>query len=177
MTLSKRDRRLVMIGGPVLVLVLVWFVFLKGGSKSPTSATPPLGAGTTTPVAHPTPTPSPGTSPLLVFAGRDPFAALIVAAPTNAPGAPGGTVSPAGAPPAGGGGGSSATIGGKTVTLDSIFTVNGVQKAQVEVNGTVYTVAPGESFAGSYKLVSINGTCANFTWGDQSFSLCETANK
>jgi hypothetical protein len=173
MTLSKRDRRLVMIGGPVLVLVLVWFVFLRGGSKSPTSAAPPLGNTTTAPVAHPSPTPSPGTSPLLVFAGRDPFAPLIVAAPTNA----GATVSPAGAPPAGGGGGSSATIGGKTVTLDSIFTVNGVQKAQVEVNGTVYTVAPGETFAGSYKLVSINGTCANFTWGDQSFSLCETANK
>ncbi len=173
MTLSKRDRRLVMIGGPVLVLVLVWFVFLRGGSKSPTSATPP--PGTTTTHAQPTSTPSPGTSPLLVFAGRDPFAPLIVATPTTAGGSP--TVAPAGSPPAGGGGGSSATIGGKTVTLDSIFTVNGVQKAQVEVNGTVYTVAPGESFAGSYKLVSINGTCANFTWGDQSFSLCETANK
>ena len=50
-------------------------------------------------------------------------------------------------------------------------------RAQVEVDGTIYTVTQGQTFASTFKLVTINGTCASFLNGDQSFSLCETANK
>jgi hypothetical protein len=50
-------------------------------------------------------------------------------------------------------------------------------KAQVEVDGTVYTVGEGDTFASTFKLVTISGNCASFLNGDSSFSLCETANK
>jgi len=61
------------------------------------------------------------------------------------------------------------------VVLVDIFS-NGTQ-AQVEVDGTVYTVGVGHTFAGTFKLLSISGSCAAFLNGDQSFTLCETANK
>jgi hypothetical protein len=87
------------------------------------------------------------------------------------------TVSPAGNPSSGPGGGSSATFNGQTIVLVDIFSSNGQEQAQVEVDGTVYTVSPGDSFAGDFQLVSISGTCADFLFQDQPFSLCETANK
>jgi len=68
-------------------------------------------------------------------------------------------------------------VGGKTVVLVDIFTEDNVQKAQVEVDGTVYTVAEGDSFDDGYRLVSINGSCASFTHNATSFTLCESANK
>ena len=46
-----------------------------------------------------------------------------------------------------------------------------------KTDGTIYTVTQGQTFASTFKLVTINGTCASFLNGDQSFSLCETANK
>jgi hypothetical protein len=62
--------------------------------------------------------------------------------------------------------------------LDDIFTVAGVTKVQVEVDGVVYTVALGQGFAGgSFMLASINGACAGFLFNSQPFSLCQTANK
>jgi hypothetical protein len=61
------------------------------------------------------------------------------------------------------------------VVLVDIFSSG--TKAQVEVDGTVYTVSKGGTFATTFKLVSISGTCASFLNGDQSFTLCETANK
>src|SRR6266498_2683015 len=50
-------------------------------------------------------------------------------------------------------------------------TEDNVQKAQVEVDGTVYTVAEGDSFDDGYRLVSINGSCASFTHNATSFTL------
>jgi hypothetical protein len=45
------------------------------------------------------------------------------------------------------------------------------------VDGTVYTVAEGDSFDDGYRLVSIDGTCASFTHDASSFTLCEVQNK
>ena len=46
--------------------------------------------------------------------------------------------------------------------------------ADVRVNSTVYTqLAPGEVFAGSYKVVSLAGTCGSFLFGDERFRLCK----
>ena len=36
-----------------------------------------------------------------------------------------------------------------------------------------YTVAAGQVFATSYKVVSLSGTCGQFLYGDSPFSLCE----
>ncbi|HEY3239112.1 MAG TPA: hypothetical protein VGL92_06080 [Acidimicrobiia bacterium] len=183
MPLSPRDRRtLIIFGAVTFVAALAFFLFVNKGSKAPTPATAAvpninLNQGT----GSPSPTPSPVAKKkkhkqVLVFAGRDPFCCN----PSTSPVAitsPGATVSPAGTPAPGPSGGSSATFDGTTIVLVDIFTSEGTQQAQVEVDGTVYTVSAGDTFAGDFTLVSIDGTCADFLFQSQSFSLCETANK
>jgi len=189
MKLSTRDRR-ALIGLAVIAMLGIGVFVFVGKSHKATPATQPgaVAAATSNSGGAPSaivPSPSPVAgqqpqatrSPKLVFTGRDPFVPLIVAATSPVSGGSSPTVAPAGAPSSAPGGGSSQTIGGHTVVLDDIFTDNGVQKAQVEVDGTVYTVAPGDSFASSYQLVSISGSCGDFLFGDQSFTLCETSNK
>ncbi|HVM11897.1 MAG TPA: hypothetical protein VM638_05420, partial [Actinomycetota bacterium] len=113
------------------------------------------------------------------FAGRDPFLPLIVAdigtggretteAQTGDDGT--GTVeepAPDAEQRAQDGGGTS--VGGHRVTLVDISG----NRAQVTVDGETYTVREGERFAGSFRLVSIDGSCATFQHGDESFTLCE----
>ena len=62
------------------------------------------------------------------------------------------------------------------VLLD-IFTKNGVEKAQVEVDGTVFTVEEGETFDDNFMLENIHGSCADFLFGDQAFTLCVNPQK
>jgi len=62
-------------------------------------------------------------------------------------------------------------IGGHDVQLVSVNS-NG-RRLQVEVDGRVYTVEEGALFAETFKLVNIQGRCARFLFGDQSFTLCE----
>ena len=59
------------------------------------------------------------------------------------------------------------------VLLDT-FTVNGVDTIQVEVDGTVYNVAEGDTFGpgDAFKLLSVSGNCSAMLFGDQSFTLC-----
>jgi hypothetical protein len=45
--------------------------------------------------------------------------------------------------------------------------------AQVEVEGTVYTLDEGERFASKFQLVSSSGECATMLFGDDEFTLCE----
>ena len=61
------------------------------------------------------------------------------------------------------------------VLLDT-FRANGQTRAQVEIDGTVYNVAMGESFGpgGRYELRSVSGDCATILFGDESFTLCTT---
>jgi hypothetical protein len=47
------------------------------------------------------------------------------------------------------------------------------KKLDVSVDGKVYTVEPGATFDDNFKLVKIDGKCAKFLFGDQSFELCE----
>ena len=63
------------------------------------------------------------------------------------------------------------------VLLD-IFPSGGGEVAQVEVDGKVYTCREGETFAeGQFELVSIDGDCATFLFGDERFTLCATSPK
>ena len=55
--------------------------------------------------------------------------------------------------------------------LDSIAGTG--NKLDVSVDGKVYTVEPGATFDDNFKLVKIDGKCAKFLFGDQSFELCE----
>ena len=178
MPISPRDRRaLIIFGAVTVVAVAVFFLFIAKGPKKASTASRP---GPQLNVNQPTPTPSPTKAKkkqkeVLVFSGRDPFDPAqgggSVSAPAGAP-----TVAPPGSASAPTGG-SSNQVGGKTVVLVDIFTEDNVQKAQVEVDGTVYTVAEGDSFDDGYRLVSINGSCASFTHNATSFTLCESANK
>ena len=49
----------------------------------------------------------------------------------------------------------------------------GGRSLEVSVDGKRYTVEPGATFDDNFKLVRIDGRCAKFLFGDQSFELCE----
>jgi hypothetical protein len=48
------------------------------------------------------------------------------------------------------------------------------EQLDVQVDGKGYTVEPGTTFGDNFKLMTIDGTCATFLFGDQSFELCDT---
>ncbi len=74
-------------------------------------------------------------------------------------------------PPPDGGSGNKILIGGHDVKLVSIAGTG--KKLDVSVDGKVYTVETGATFDDNFKLVNIDGKCARFLFGDQSFELCE----
>lgn len=138
-----------------------------------------------------------------VFAARDPFKPLVTQSTTGATGGTtgttttsgttgttggtggtgtgstdgtGGTSGSGGSTGSGSSGGQSSsgkTVSGHRVKLVDVFTKDGKQKAQVQVDSTVYTVDEGERFADNFKLLSISGQCASMLFGDDQFTLCE----
>ena len=129
-----------------------------GGSVSPTTT---VSSGGTTTAATTVPITVPTTVPITVP----------TTIPTTVPTATGTTTIP---PPGGGDGdrpGNKILIGGHDVKLVSV-SGNG-KKLDVQVDGKVYTVEPGATFDDNFKLVKIDGKCAKFLFGDQSFELCE----
>jgi hypothetical protein len=54
--------------------------------------------------------------------------------------------------------------------LDDIFASG--TKAQIEVDGTVYTVSEGDRFGGGLRLESINGSCVTVSSGSDSSTMC-----
>ena len=175
MNMSPRDRRLLIGLGAIVAVAAVWFLFLHKSPKAAETIPPLPQVSQGTPATAPSPA-NAKHKKVLVFSGRDPFCCnptTSAAASTS----PGSSVSPAGSPSSGPSGGSSETFNGQTIVLVDIFVSDGNDQAQVEVDGTVYTVSPSDSFAGDFALVSISGTCADFTFQSQSFTLCETANK
>jgi hypothetical protein len=195
MALSPRDRRALMLLGAAAGVALLAFVFLNvlrgGGGEEAVPPVPPISTGgpTPTPTVSPTPMPRETLPPVVLAGSRDPFS-IPPSLQTGSP-PPSGSVSPpptgtGTAPPPTGtgtptptpttpGGGQSTTMGGHTVVLLDIF--QGGTKVQVEVDGTVYTVSVGETFAGKFRLVSISGSCARFVFGDEAFTLCTSPQK
>lgn len=136
-----------------------------------------------------------------VFASKDPFEPLVnpagtTGAPTGAapgtadpgtgvaPGSDDGTGTDPGSTPGtgtgdgnggtgGGSGDGSSNVSGHTVRLIDTYRQNGELRAQVQVDGTVYTVDVGERFAENFELVDISGECASILYGDDQFSICE----
>jgi hypothetical protein len=118
------------------------------GSVGPTGATGSTGSTTTPPVTGTTPPPT-STSPPPTFPTTPPTS------PTPPPEEPTDHIS----------------IGGHDLTLDNIS--GSGSKLQIKVDGDLWTVEEGALFADNFKLVRINGKCARFLFGDQSFTLCE----
>jgi hypothetical protein len=131
-----------------------------GGSVSPTTT---AAAGTTTTIPATT-IPATTTFPPVTTTST---------VPPPPPPPPPTTTTP---PPGGGGGGgehpgNKILIGGHNVKL--IGVAGGGKKLDVEVDGKVYTAQPGATFDDTFRLVRIDGKCATFLFGDQSFELCE----
>lgn len=182
---------LALLGGVVL-LGIVWFLFLRGGSAEEPEILPaPVITEAPTDEATEEPGRNGRKGPIEtfeVFAPKDPFKPVITAALTGGtdtgtataqdPAAsPDGTG--AGAPSGGsdiggrGSGGGGSSVGGHRVRLIDTFTSGGEARARVQVDGTVYTVSEGDRFAENFELLSVNGQCASMLFGDDQFSLCE----
>ena len=129
-----------------------------GGSVSPTTT---VSSGGTTTAATTVPITVPTTVPITV--------------PTTIPTTLTTTTRTTTMPPPGGGDGdrpgNKILIGGHDVKLVSV-SGNG-KKLDVQVDGKLYTVEPGATFDDNFKLVKIDGECAKFLFGDQSFELCK----
>lgn len=188
MALSERDRRTVTIGGGVIGVLLAGFVLFSvlGGGEEPF---PPI-PDTPLPPSSPSPSPGGGGPPIQSFTGRDPFSVppgLSPSPPPPPPTSPGPTGGPSESPsdgatetppPTAPGNDSSQNVGGSTVVLLDIFERDGATRVQVEVDGTVFDVGIGDQFAGGrFELRSVAGNCATFLFGDESFTLCITAQK
>jgi len=204
MPITDRDKRTLIIGGSVagflLVAFLIYKVFLSGGGAAPTASPSlvlsPVPTGSETPSSSQTP----GVPGVVTFAGHDPYcmpqsyvSRLVllhiplpdtdyvcpgVIVPSSSPSVtptPSGSGSPSSSPsvpsaPIA----SSVTVGGKTVVLMTVPASPPGTRAQVEVNGKVYNVAVGATFAaGTFQLQGVSGPCASFLYGDQAFSLCD----
>jgi hypothetical protein len=194
MPISDRDQRVLRIGGIVIGVLLVGFLLLKllgggGGGETATSRTTRPSVSSTT--TQTTGTPSLAPSPVLVLPARDPFSIPPGFSTTTTTTTGGTTTTTTGTtttstgttgtttPPTQPGNGSSLTVGGHTLVLLDAFTANGVEQAQVEVDGTVYDPAVGQTFGPNkqYRLQSVSGNCATFLYGDESFTLCVSPNK
>lgn len=127
---------------------------LSGGSVGPTTA--PTATGTPAPPATTTAT-STFTPPTSTF--------------TLPPTTPPNTTPPPPPPPPPEKPGHKVQIGGHNVKLISV--AGNERSVEVAVDGRVYTVEPGATFDDNFKLVRIDGRCATFLFGDQSFELCE----
>ena len=94
---------------------------------------------------------------------RDPFRPLITED------SPLGFFPGVGGPP--GAGSDNGFTGGTTITLQDVRDVGGVLRATVVVNGTPYEVGIGDTFATSYKVVSLTEDKGVFMFGDNAFEL------
>jgi hypothetical protein len=191
MTGSRRDAAKPKVSPALLVLLgivavggLLYLITTLGGGPStqtappvPTpSASPTATGGGSTPAASPSPEASPTSVPetFEVFESKDPFRPLVVAAAEPPPTGEGAPPAPSPSPGAGAGG-APAPSGGTVIELLDIVDApeGGTAKAQVRIGNTVYTVAPGETFASTFKVLSISGTCATMLNGDDKFTVCE----
>ena len=204
MPLNDRDRKALKFGGIVAGVLVLALLGLGQLGKGGAPALPPLSVGPSTsggPTGVPTVGPSGsatpsggGPTPSPIFSGRDPFS-LPPQFVTQSPGGPSGPSGPTGptgtgsptgpsgptgtgSPTSSPSNGASTVIGGHTVVLIDTSTSNGVQKATVEVDGTVYHPSEGATFAGgNFQLRDVAGNCATFLYGAQSFTLCFTSSK
>ncbi len=193
MAAANPNRRLTIMlaaGGVAIALFAAYSLFSGGGSNNSPSTIPP--ASQTADSGHGGTQQTPSTTapgqPTLpngqfdVFATRNPFEPAIQVTDTGTPDTSGGTGATGGTvtPPDTSGGTTAPTTpaspepsAGTTVAVIDVFDQAGTTVAVVQVGSTQYTVAAGQVFATSYKVVSLSGTCGQFMFGDSPFSLCK----
>ena len=170
----------------VLAAVAAYFLLFAGGAEEEPS-------GGSKPAAAPVPAASPA-APAAVPAqrlnaksfGRDPFKALIVEAPEEAPEVAAPVVNPVPVAPSTSGGGTPATSGGTTGTTGGVtsptptsphsFRVLSVapdnSTITVKVDGVRYAnLHAGEIFASFFKVRLISGASNSFQYGEERFNV------
>jgi hypothetical protein len=190
-----RNRRALIVLGAVFAAALLFFLVLKpiffgGGGNDNESSLPPPSSGTSPPATTTTTARPAPEETFEVFGSKNPFQppnAVPGTTPTDGSGGTTATTAPGGTggttettvPDGGTGGGGASGAGtepraSQRVALLDVYQQNGATVADVRVNSTVYTqLAPGEEFAGSYQVVSLQGTCGSFLFGDERFRLCK----
>lgn len=172
---SPGRRRVLMIAAPLAALLLLvagYLLFFSGGSSNDTQSfvapkpKPRTGAaaqpGAQAPAQAQQVPAVPATFSGAV--GRDPFKALIVPPPPPPPPAP---VAPTTTTTA------TTTTPGAPGTTVTLAKVDSPSQVEMSVAGAPYTAKVGEVFATTYKVLTINGSCATFLNGDQQFALCQ----
>ncbi len=145
---------------------LTWMVFTSGvlaPSSAAAETSPPASASAPTVEVQ-------AAAPSAIVSGgfqvsqpRDPFRPLITEdSPVAGQPGVGGT---------GGGGTGGFNPSGTVLTLQEIRDVAGILRATMIVNGISYDVGVGETFAGSYKVISLEETKGVFMFGDSAFEL------
>jgi hypothetical protein len=174
---SPREKLVVKVLIGILGLFVVFFAYrmVAGGGGDPKASTPAIDTGVQTETKPNAPkkkhAKKKNQDPVLQFTGVDPFEPLIAPAPIESPAAAPGPQAPASpAQP-----GATLVVQGTTLTLVDLPSQDGVQKAQVLVNGILYQLIPGDSFGDGFTLTSVSPPCADFSWGSESFRLCLTA--
>lgn len=193
---------LAIVAGVLVLLFLVWFMFLRAEDVE-VETVAPAPEPVVTPEPEETVEPPKRNGPVEtfeVFAPKDPFDPLISAAAAAAAGTAGtaagttdgtaetttgngttttttddgtGTTTTTTTTGNGNGGGDGESVGGHRVRVIDVFARGGSRRAQVQVDGTVYTVDEGERFAQNFQLLSTSGQCATMLFGDDEFTLCE----
>jgi hypothetical protein len=180
--LSGGSRRAlaVLAGVAVAGAAAVAFVFFMGGGDGGQQPQPVAAPTSEPPKAEPKKKAAKNNKPakkkaptFAFFGGRDPFVPLVVAETGGAGANTSGAVNAVDSPSGGSQVADATVVGGHNVSL---INING-NNVQVSVDGQTHTVQPGDSFEGNFELVSVSGGCANFLFGDQSFTLCEAGER
>ena len=190
---NKRLFVLLGVGVAVLLLAFVLPKLLFGGSDvsddgvaAPVTVVP--GAAATVTPTPPAPVPPPET--IEVFTNKNPFTPLVDVTPGGGATVPVGTgtptvpvptdpVTPVAGTPATSPSPAGTTTGPRPVQRVTLVDISseagGATRATVQVNDSLYEVAEGEEFAGSYRVVSLSESegCAQLLYGDDRFRVCE----
>jgi hypothetical protein len=164
--------------GVVAIVAIVGMLLLNSGNNAPLPPiTPRPQAGGTTggagavPGATAAPTQEP-TEVFEIFEGRDPFRPLITEGGGGGSPAPAGSPGPTSSPS--GGGSTPAPAPRQGVQVELLSVASDRQSATVRVGSNVHeNVHPGTTIESGVVLDSIQGTCARFHRGSDSFRLCE----
>lgn len=171
---ENKRRMLLLVGGVAALLVLVvaaYFLFLKGGSSDSSSSG-------LVPTHHVTKTADAAKKPAAAAAAktvpstfnnvlaRDPFKPLYVPPPPP-PAAPAGATAASTTTSTT----TTSSSSAQPVSLVKVYSKNGKTYAQTKIGNTVYAPAVGQTFAGTYQLLSTSGKTATFVQGDEQFSL------
>lgn len=182
----KVSKPFIVIAG-IGVLVIVAFLAMKvlgggGGGDSTETTAAPAASGAPTASTTTTTTPEEPSTPnqsFDVFTTKNPFQPLVTDS-ANVGGSTTGQTSP---PVDNSGGGvvpppiipeEQAPAAGTPVSVLEVSNATGATVARVQVGSTVFTVVVGETFATSYRVVSLDPAtgCGQFQYGDTPFELC-----